>query len=127
VRLLVRWGFWGFLVCLFVGYVWGYQKPDATEFRGLAQRAGFSAAATEKALRVATCESGLRPRAVGDGKLANETWGPSIGPFQVRTRWSDPFGPRSPFLNFIPAFNATAAYKISNGGTDWSPWTCGDA
>lgn len=125
MRRLATWVFWGFLVALLVGYVAGYEHPSPAEFRGLAQRAGFSPAATEKALRVATCESGLRPHAVGDGKLANEKWGPSLGPFQVRTLWSDLLGTRSPMLNFIPAFNASAAYRISAGGTDWSAWTCG--
>lgn len=119
--------FWGFLMALLVGYVAGYQHPDPEAFRGLATRAGFPATAIEKARRVATCESGLQPQAVGDGKLTNEKWGPSVGPFQVRTLWSDPLGPRSPVLNFIPAFNASSAYKISNGGTDWSLWTCGGA
>lgn len=113
-----------FLLCLAVGYLAGYQKPDPTEFRKLAQRAGFSPAATEKALRVATCESGLKPQAAGDKTLADGDWWWSVGPFQVRTRWDDLFGDRSPLLNWIPQFNAEAAYKISGGGTNWGPWTC---
>lgn len=122
---LIRWAFWGFLFFMLVGYVAGYRKSDAGEFRKLAQRAGFTTETTEKALRVATCESGLKPQAVGDGKLANEKWGPSVGPFQVRTLWTDLLGDRSPILNWIPAFNASAAFNISNKGTDWGAWTCG--
>lgn len=125
MRRFARWLFWGFLVCLFVGYMWGYEHPSPEGFRGLAQRAGFSQATTEKALRVATCESSLRPHAVGDGKLMGQGWAWSLGPFQVRTRWDDLFGTRSPVLNLIPAFNAASAYKISGGGTNWGPWTCG--
>jgi hypothetical protein len=124
---LLKWIVLAFLFFMLVGYVGGYQHPDPAEFRKLAERAGFSPAATEKALRVATCESGLKPQAVGDGTLTTQKWGPSVGPFQVRTLWSDLLGDRSPILNWIPQFNAESAYKISNGGTDWGAWSCGGA
>jgi hypothetical protein len=122
---LMRLAFWGFLFFLAVGYLAGYQKPDPEEFTGLARRAGFPEETIAKARAVATCESGLRPQAVGDGHLRGNGWAWSLGPFQVRTRWDDPFGDRSPFLNLIPAFNAQAAFNISGGGRNWGPWTCG--
>ena len=121
---LIKLAILAFLLCLFVGYVWGYQHPDPAEFRKLALRAGFSPMTAEKALRVATCESKLKPPAAGDKTLAGGQWWWSVGPFQVRTRWDDLLGDRSPVLNWIPQFNAESAFKISGGGTNWSPWTC---
>jgi lysozyme-like protein len=92
----------------------------------LARDAGFPESAIAKAVAVARCESGFRARAMGDGHIVDLTWGPSIGVWQIRSRHAD-FGtgrPRDASRLIDPAFNARAAYAISNGGTDWSAWTC---
>lgn len=76
-----------------------------------------------KALRVARCESGFDPRAVG---RAGER-----GIFQIHPiHWRGPKGlvrlmGIDPAALFDPVVNTEVAYKLSRGGTDWSAWTCG--
>jgi hypothetical protein len=91
-------------------------------------RAGFEGEALDIALGVSWAESGGYTDAVGDVGLVDDKWGPSVGLFQIRSL-------RNP-LGFSAAdryryawalrhfdYNATAAYVISKGGTDWSPWS----
>lgn len=77
------------------------------------------------ALAIARGESGWRPGAVGDRELADATWGPSIGLWQIRSLWADrgTGRTRDPDRLADPLFNARAAYAISRGGRDWSAWT----
>lgn len=128
---LVRLTFWGFLAMLALGYFTGYQGRGDADLVALARRAGFSEYALPKLTAVVHCESGGRPRAVGDGGLTDEKWGPSIGPFQVRSRWAEMtnFGKdstRNPIMLWLsPQYGAESAFRISGGGKDWSAWTCG--
>src|SRR5919197_5302412 len=95
--------------------------PTEAQVADLARRAGFPEPAIPKAVAVARCESSLRPHAHGDGHLVDATWGPSIGIWQIRSRWAD-LGtgrPRDPSRLADPAFNARAAYVLSSGGSDW--------
>jgi hypothetical protein len=64
-----------------------------------------------EALRVADCES-------GDNPFAQNASGAS-GMFQLMPEWwAGRFNP------FDPMANVHEAYRISNGGTDWSGWQC---
>jgi len=65
------------------------------------------------ALRIARCESNLNPRAVG---RAGER-----GIFQLHPVHFRRFNAAR---LFDPAYNARAAFVLSRGGRDWSPWTC---
>lgn len=66
--------------------------------------------AAPAACAVAYCESGWNPDATGaEGEMSY---------FQVHPRWH-------PDATYDPRGNAQAAYRISNGGYDWSAWTCG--
>jgi hypothetical protein len=115
-----RWLFWGFLAA----FVYG---TFAMPLDKLALSAGFPESTLPKIQAVVQCESGGRATAVGDTKLMDGEWGPSLNRFQVRTRWDELFTltDRNPILNFWPWYNATAAYNISGGGKNWGPWTCG--
>lgn len=66
--------------------------------------------------------------AVGDLTLIDEKYGPSIGLTQVRSLrdpriWGTADRWRIASLLRDPLFNAVAAYWISKGGTDFTPWT----
>lgn len=76
-----------------------------------------------KALRVARCESGFDPRAIGEA--GERGW------FQIHpVHWDSGKGlvrqmGIDPATLFDPVVNTEVAYKLSRGGTDWSAWTCG--
>jgi coproporphyrinogen III oxidase len=66
--------------------------------------------------------------AVGDLGLIDEKYGPSIGLTQVRSlrnphAWGVADRWRVARLLQNPDFNAEAAWWISKGGTDFTPWT----
>ena len=68
----------------------------------------------EKAVRVAFCESNLNPGAVGYG-------GSYLGLFQIWVGHGYDY-----WSLFDPTYNAWAAWDLSRGGADWTPWpTCG--
>lgn len=76
--------------------------------------------------QIAGAESGFDDAALGDVNLENNTWGPSFGEFQIRTVKGDT-GKGTPRdiakLTGNDAAQAAAALQISNGGTDFTPWT----
>jgi hypothetical protein len=66
--------------------------------------------------------------AVGDVGLINEAWGPSVGWFQVRSLRDHRSGNaadlwRIAFALRHPDYCASAAWVISKGGTDFTPWS----
>lgn len=67
----------------------------------------------------------INPAAVGDVKLANATWGPSVGLWQVRTLKAETGTGRARDINILtnPQQNARAMAEISAKGTNWSPWS----
>jgi hypothetical protein len=89
---------------------------------------GFRGKSLQTAFAVALAESGGRSKAVGDETIQNKTYGPSIGPFQIRSL-KDPkkFGEsgkwRDPKRLFDPSFNIQAAWNISNQGKNWKAWS----
>lgn len=140
--------FWLALIGLVVGATQSPGSPEKlkelvrTQWTSFAQADGAAAptlAVQEKAAKVSGCEAGYGNK-LGDKSLMDGTWGPSMGPFQIRTmwghlrywgRWAYDNGRkvpnRNPVLMLVPTFNAQAAYDISGGGRDWHLWTCGKA
>ena len=98
---------------------------SATEAARYLAGAGFKGEALVTAVAVAMGESGLNTGAMGDTTITGGGWGPSIGLMQIRSRTSgdEANGWRDGSQLTDPTFNAKAAYAISNGGTNFGPWT----
>jgi hypothetical protein len=93
-----------------------HKVPDVlslTQLRELATAVGM--AQPEVGAAVAMAESGGRVRAVGDH-------GDSIGLWQIHVPSAPKQWANRDMLQH-GGFNAQAAHSISNGGTDWTPWT----
>ena len=106
-----------------------YTGPITTNKKQLMRtiaKQGFSNAALKTAYAVAMAESGGRSNAVGDVSLQDDKWGPSIGLFQIRSlknweKWNDEYRDAKRLPN--PDFNAAAAWRKSNQGSNWKPWS----
>lgn len=76
----------------------------------------------EKMVKIAKCESGMRPEAVGDKNLTfiqdGVTYGTSHGIFQIRYLKGRPTPEKLHDVNT----NIEMAYKISNGGKSTGAW-----
>lgn len=64
-------------------------------------------------------ESGCNSDAVGDNYPINGLLAPSCGLYQIRTLQGRPTCEQL----HDPAINIEWAYKISNGGSNWNPWS----
>jgi hypothetical protein len=87
--------------------------------------AGFNSAAATTMTAIAQAESTLNDAARGDLGLQTSVWGPSYGLFQIRTLKQDTGTGKSRDINWLVSDTnqAKAAYQISKGGTDFSPWS----
>ncbi len=97
----------------------------ATLYRA-AIAAGFPPDKAQTLTQIELAESGGNERAVGDVGLENATWGPSYGVPQIRTLKSQTGTGSDRDINFLSgglAAQDKAAYDISKGGTDFSPWS----
>ena len=98
---------------------------DAGQVARISHDAGFSGEALVVAVAIAKGESGFRTDAVGDTGITDETWGPSIGLYQVRSLHAErgTGGERDELANLDPGHNAASAFSISNGGRNFRPWS----
>ena len=88
--------------------------------------AGFDPVSATTMTAIAGAESGWDDAALGDQALQTASWGPSYGLFQIRTLKADTGRGTDRDINRLagsPAEQAAAAYQISGGGRDFSPWT----
>lgn len=88
--------------------------------------AGWPPDAAVTMTAIAGAESGWDNDALGDIDLQDATWGPSFGLFQIRTLKADvgSGSPRDPArLALSDVEQARAAWEISQGGTDFTPWS----
>jgi hypothetical protein len=91
-----------------------------------ARQAGFAPDTAVIATAIGMAESGENPKARGDIGLETSYWGPSVGVEQIRTvksqtgKGTDRDIAR---LDDDPLANMIAAFDISKGGKDFSPWT----
>lgn len=86
---------------------------NLTQLRELATAVGM--AEPEVGAAIAMAESGGRVKAVGDH-------GDSIGLWQIHVPTAPKQWANRDMLKH-GGFNAQAAHAISNGGTNWEPWT----
>ena len=89
---------------------------------------GFRGKSLETAFAVALAESGGRAGAKGDLGLQSKKWGPSLGPFQIRSlNHPDQYGKNGQWRDgkklLDPNFNLEAAKAISKGGKNWKAWS----
>ena len=87
--------------------------------------AGFDAVSAVRATAIALAESGGRSDARGDLGLQTSTWGPSVGLMQVRSLKAETGRGTARDVTRLddPVQNMLAAYEISHGGRDWTPWS----
>ncbi len=71
------------------------------------------------AISICEAESGGIRDQVGDNYVIAGLYAPSCGLFQIRTLEGRPTCEELK----DPETNVEWAYKISNGGTDWTPWS----
>lgn len=90
------------------------------------RQAGFDPAAATVMTAISGAESGYDPSELGDTNLEDATWGPSYGLFQVRTVKGQTGSGGDRDITRLAASDlnqAKAAYDISGGGTDFTPWS----
>lgn len=87
------------------------------DLRSILMSAGFSGAGLELAYKHAMAESGGR---AGATNINKDRWhSRDRGPFQINDHWHPEV---TDAQAYDPYQSAVAAYRISNGGTDWSQW-----
>lgn len=97
----------------------------ATLYRA-AIAAGFPPDKAQTLTEIELAESNGNERALGDVGLENSTWGPSYGVPQIRTLKAQTGTGSDRDINFLSgglAAQDKAAFDISHGGTDFSPWS----
>lgn len=101
------------------------EAMSAVDVAKVYAQAGFTGDALVQMVAIARGESGWSPGAQGDTSITTGTWGPSIGLSQIRSLNAQrgTGGWRDPERLSDPLFNARAAFAISNGGTNFQPWT----
>jgi len=88
--------------------------------------AGWDPQAATLMTAIAGAESGYDDTNLGDVNLETTTWGPSFGLFQIRTLKADTGRGTDRDITRLSRSDleqARAAWDISRGGTDFSPWT----
>lgn len=101
-------------------------RHTPTEIYQAARAAGLNSASAIIAVAVALAESSGDDTALGDVSLQNNTWGPSVGVWQIRTlkQQTGTGGDRDiAALQGNIGRQAQAMANISNAGTNWTPWT----
>lgn len=100
-------------------------KLSAATICTLAKKAGFKGSQAVLITAIAFAESAGRVRAIGDEHLTDSIWGPSVGLTQIRS-FNSQKGTgktRDELANLDPQTNLNAAWKISNKGRNFKPWS----
>jgi hypothetical protein len=104
----------------------GDARLNAYGLAAIAMAAGCAPWQAVFATAIAFGESNGRTDAVGDVALQNGTWGPSLGPWQIRSIWAENHtgGTRDGHALLTNVWhNAASMVAISSGCNDWRPWT----
>jgi hypothetical protein len=108
---------------------WAWAEPprmSAVGIAAMARAVGCTPAQAVIATAVGLAESGGRTDAVGDVSLMNDTWSYSAGVHQIRGlhREHGTYGVRDPqALLHDMVHNIRSMWVISDGCTNWQPWT----
>lgn len=98
------------------------KKLSNSELRSILRQVGFSGKNLEMAIAIAFYESTLRPYALNRSSNC-------YGLFQINMSGAmgkdrrEKYGLAQNEDLFNPVVNASIAYKMSNGGKDWSAWS----
>jgi hypothetical protein len=87
---------------------------------------GFSPDQARTMTAIAQAESARDPAAVGDVALQNNTFGPSVGLFQIRTVKAETGDGTDRDIELLTGdvrAQVQAAFNISDGGTNFRPWS----
>jgi len=87
---------------------------------------GASPAAAEVLTEISGAESGFDDAILGDTRLEDSTWGPSVGLFQIRTLKSETGTGGDRDISALAGNDlaqAAAAVTISGAGTNFTPWS----
>ncbi len=97
----------------------------ANELAALAISVGLTGEKVVTAVAIALAESGGRSDAMGDTTIQTGTWGPSVGPWQIRSLKAETGKgtARDAQALLNPQHNARAMKEISADGTNWRPWS----
>lgn len=101
-------------------------KRTPADIYATARAAGLNSAQAVIATAIALGESGGDDASVGDVNLQTQTWGPSVGLWQIRTLVSETGTGSDRDIKALqgnPARQAQAMVRISSNGTNWTPWT----
>jgi hypothetical protein len=101
-------------------------KLTASQIYTLLLEGGFSESQARTMTAIAQAESARDTQAVGDVALQDGKWGPSVGLFQIRTlRAETGTGGDRDIERLLadPRQQVKAAFEISNGGTNFKPWS----
>lgn len=101
-------------------------KLSYAQVKAAAIAGGFTGAAADTIAAIAGAESGYNPSAVGDVSLETAKWGPSVGLVQIRTLKADTGTGSDRDISRLQgnvAAQMHAAYKISDGGRNFSAWS----
>lgn len=101
-------------------------RRSVTELYQAARAAGLTPARAVMAAAIALAESSGNDQAVGDVGLQNNTWGPSVGAWQIRTLKAETGTGSDRDVSALQgnlARQAQAMVHISGGGANWTPWT----
>lgn len=101
-------------------------KLSASQLASLATYGGWPAAEVPRSVAVALAESQGYTEAEGDVALEDAKWGPSVGPWQVRSLKAQrgTGGVRDELALLNASFNARSAHSIwVEAGNSFSPWS----
>lgn len=101
-------------------------RRSVTELYQAARAAGLNPARAAIAAAIALAESSGDDKAVGDVSLQTNTWGPSVGAWQIRTIKSQTGTGSDRDISALQGNlprQAQAMVNISGGGANWTPWT----
>jgi Lysozyme like domain/Bacterial TSP3 repeat len=101
-------------------------KLSASQIYTLLLQGGFSPDQAHTMTAIAQAESARDPGAIGDVRLENHTWGPSVGLFQIRTLKSETGTGSDRDIEHLmghPEAQVEAALHISNHGRNYRPWS----
>lgn len=101
-------------------------RRSVTELYQAARQAGLNPARAVIAAAIALAESSGDDKAVGDVALQNNTWGPSVGAWQIRTLKAETGRGTDRDISALQGNlerQAQAMVHISSAGANWTPWT----